>query len=503
MFRSFFHNTLVSALAYFAVSVIGLLIVPVLLTNYGLAEFGLLILARLFLPSAVLGMFDMGYGEIATQVVAEARVNGKWPMVRAQLQLLAGLVVAVGCTIGITLFALDSLICDWLHVDPLHREEFATLLRVTAMLQPVLFLSLLLEGVVKGFERFRRLRLLEVVCALSYAVCVPLAVALEWPYDWVAYAFLMSLVLRAQLAGFTAWKLLAAEGGLAPAEHSPQARRFVLERCRLMWAGRIMGGLQHQSPPLLIGALIGPVGAGAYDVLVRLPRFVKVVFSQLNVALLPLAARVDAAGETGQLRTLGAAGMLLVPIIAFPPLAAAAAFAEPLLAVWLGEAFRKDGLWLAILFLVPAMNTLVGFGQQILMTRSSYLRSNNKLMVVQLLLQFVVSFGLVNVLQERAFVLGYVLAPLVFFLPQMNAIIREQAFADDVARRTARMILVFLITILVFWWSGLPTRIHSWFELIGVMMGFCAISWIALPFIGLYSEERRKFWGALLRGMRL
>ena len=502
MFRSLFFNTLLSAAAYFAVSVIGLLIVPVLLTTYGLAEFGLLTLARLFLPAAVLGLFDMGYGEIATQVVAQARVNGKWPVVRAQLRLLLSIVVAVGCTIGLTLFALNSLICDWLHVDALHRDDFATLLRFTALAQPVLFLSLLLEGVVKGFERYRRLRLLEVVCALSYAICVPLAAAFELPYHWVAYAFLLSLLLRALLAGIAAWMLLAAEGGLAHAEHSSEARRFVLERCRLLWFGRIIGGLQHQSPPLLVGALIGPAGAGAYDVLVRLPRFVKVIFSLLNVALLPLAARIDAAGQTGQLRSLGAAGMLLLPIVALPPLAAAAAFAEPVLVVWLGEDFRTDGVWLAILFLVPAMNTLVGFGQQILMTRSSFLRSNNKLMVVQLLLQFIVSFSLVAMLQERAFILGYVLAPLVFFIPQITSIVREQAFSRDVAPRTVRMILVLLLTVLSLWWSGLPTRIHGWFELIGVMAGFCVIAWGTLPFIGLYSEERRRFWETLVRGGR-
>jgi O-antigen/teichoic acid export membrane protein len=500
VFRSLFLNTLVSAAAYFAVSVIGLLIVPMLLATYGLAEFGLLTLARLFLPAAVLSLFDMGYGEIATQVVAEARVNGKWPAVRAQLRLLASIVLAVGCSIGLTLFALASLFCDWLHVDARHREDFATLLRFTALAQPVLFLSLLLEGVVKGFERYRRLRLLEVVCTLSYAVCVPLAAALNWPYHWVAYAFLLSLVLRALLAGLTAWKLLAAEGGLAPAEHSPEARRFVLNRCRLMWTGRIMGGLQHQSPPLLIGALIGPAGVGAYDVLVRLPRFVKMIFSLLNVALLPLAARIDAAGEIGQLRTLGAAGMLLLPIIAFPPLAAAAAFAEPLLAVWLGEAFRKDGLWLALLFLVPAMNTLVGFGQQILMTRTNFVRMSNNLMIVQLVVQFAVSFGLVGLLQERSFVLGYVLAPLAVFIPQMRMIVREQALGGDVAPRTARMILLLLLAVMALWFSGLPNKINSWFELVGASATLCAMAWVALPIIGLHAGERRRIWGMVARG---
>jgi len=500
MFRNLLINTLISALAYFAVSVVGLLLLPMLVSSYGMVQFGLITLARLFLPTAVLGLFDMGYGEIAAQVVAGARVNGNWSVVRAQLRLLAAILLVVSCIIGLSLFALDSLFCDWLHVDFAYRDDFSSLLRFTALVQPVLFFSLLLEGVVKGFECYRRLRLLEVVCTLAYAASVLLAVTLKWPYHWVAYAFLLSLLLRAFLGGLTARRLMMIEGGLSPATYSPEARRFVLERCRLMWAGRILGGLQHQSPPLLIGALIGPAAVGAYDVMVRLPRFVKIIFSLLNVALMPLAARIDAAGESGKMRALGAAGMLLVPIIAFPPLAAAAAFAEPLLAVWLGESFRKDGLWLAILFLVPAMNTLLGFGQQILLTRSSFIRSSNQLMTLQLVVQFAVSFGLVGMFQERSFMLGYVLAPLVVFIPQMRMVIREQALGKNVAPRAARMTLLLLLAIVLLWFSGLPSKIDNWLELFGISFVMCATAWAALPFVGLYPAERQRIWRLLAQG---
>jgi hypothetical protein len=52
MFAGVARNVLISAAAFFAVSVVGLLLVPALISAYGLTGFGQITLARLFVPLA-------------------------------------------------------------------------------------------------------------------------------------------------------------------------------------------------------------------------------------------------------------------------------------------------------------------------------------------------------------------------------------------------------------------------------------------------------------------
>ena len=63
MFKSLIKNTLISGVAFFAVSVLGLLLVPYLVSAYGVAGFGIISMARLFIPLMGMGIFDLGFGE--------------------------------------------------------------------------------------------------------------------------------------------------------------------------------------------------------------------------------------------------------------------------------------------------------------------------------------------------------------------------------------------------------------------------------------------------------
>ena len=78
MFASLIKNTAISAVAFLLVSVLGLLLVPYLIQHYGVAGFGVISLARLFVPLMGLGLFDLGFGELSTQAVARSRGLSTW-----------------------------------------------------------------------------------------------------------------------------------------------------------------------------------------------------------------------------------------------------------------------------------------------------------------------------------------------------------------------------------------------------------------------------------------
>ena len=100
---------------------------------------------------------------------------------------------------------------------------------------------------------------------------------------------------------------------------------------------------------------------------------------------MPAASRLNASGDHVRLRYLGEFGLSVLPALVFPPLAIAALFSADLLAHWLGNNFIKYSPWLAVYWLVPALNTILSFQSTTLLSRPNFLRDNNLISFVQMI----------------------------------------------------------------------------------------------------------------------
>lgn len=430
MFRALAVNTFVSALSFLVISIIGLLLIPLLIGAYGLTQYGLLVLARLFLPTGLLGILDLGFSETATRAVARARIDQDWNRAFAQVSLLICLAAIIGLVLALVLSGSAGLAAQLLNVEPTRQAEFAEVLRVTGWVLVLAFPCLALEGVVKGCESFRKLRMCEVVGALSYAILALLAVYSDASYASVAYAYLASVIVRATIVAAFAfalgkphWKSLPIWGA--------GARQEVLARCRLMFANKFLGTAQAHTPPILISLILDTTSVAVYDVLVRLPRFAKSVLGLMNAAVLPVASRLEAAADSPGLSRLNRVGLITVAAISLPPLAAGAVFSKELLSWWISETFAEYWIWQSVMFLVPALTVLVGYGATSLLTRARAIFVMNKIMLVQLVLHLTISLSMVGQWKECAFIFGQVTATGATFLVQMKFIGHEHNFANS------------------------------------------------------------------------
>ena len=181
MLRALVRNTLFSGLAFVAVGLLNLLVIPITINGYGLTGWGLIVLLRVFLPTGFFAIFDFGVPETATLVVARARASGDWAAASEQLSMLLVGACVVGALTGGMLVLSGSFAAAWFHVGSEYRDSFVWLTRVTGLALLALYPGLLVEGVVKGFERYGLLRLLEVVTALAYAVATIYAVRAGYP----------------------------------------------------------------------------------------------------------------------------------------------------------------------------------------------------------------------------------------------------------------------------------------------------------------------------------
>lgn len=410
-------DTAITAGAFLVATAIGLLLVPVLIGAYGVSGFGLIVLARVLLPAGAMGVVDFGIGEIATQAVATARGTRDWATARARLRLLAGMTAALVTVVGVGTFLAAVPINEWFKVPAGMRASFTDLISVTAILLPGLFAGLLAEGVIRGFQKFSVLRMVEVGLSLAYAAAVLVGVWAGFDYAWPAWAFLAMQVIKSLVFGVVAWRLLP-HGPLAHLDAT--AKRFVWERARLLFTARILGTLQHQAPTLLIGLLVGPAAVGIYDTIVRLPKFAKSALAVMGSTLMPAAMRLDAAGDHGRLQAIAGFTISVLPALIFPPIAAMAAFSGDILNLWLGPEFVRYAPWLAAFLAMPALNTIVSFQSSTLLNRPEYLRGNNRIAIVQTALQLALSLALARWMAQDAFILGQVVATACVFVAQIR-----------------------------------------------------------------------------------
>lgn len=422
MFRRLGRNIAITGFAYSIVSLIGLLIAPFLISVYGLGGYGQILLARLFLPSASFGFLDLGIGETATRTVAASVESKDWEHAGRTLTLVAVMALLVSGAGALIVTALAWQLPLWFSIERSESYGFTAILLVTAALLPCLFLSLIVEGILKGFQRFSQVRTIEVVSSLLYAGLAVGAGLSGLGPNWVAAALLISLSIRFLWMSVGAWSALRA--------HKVPLRRArrgssgeVIGWSRLMFSNKVLGTIQTQVAAPLIGFMVGPAAVGAFDAVVRLPRFAKSILGLLSLTVLPVATGLKTSGDVGSLRRLGSVGTLAAMILSAPPLVFAAAYSDMILLYWIGSAAVPFWGWQAAMFSIPLFSAAISFGASMLLSDREASAAMNRLTLVQVVLQLLLSIALVPVLDQWAFALGQVASVTLLFPFQLRKVI--------------------------------------------------------------------------------
>jgi O-antigen/teichoic acid export membrane protein len=424
MLRSLAFNIVLTGATYFIVSLIGLLLAPILIASFGLGGYGQIILARIFLPSAAFGFLDLGVGETATRVTATARANDDWHSASQSLTLLAVLSFFVSVSVAIPVAVLCWHVATWFSINPDQAAEFVGVLQLTAILLPLLFLSLIAEGIIKGFEKFAQLRACELASASVYG---GLALMLVWgdgSANDIAYSFLTGLVVRALIAMILAFRLCWLHA-IRPARWDVHIRSQILAWSRAMLTNKILGTLQTQAASPLLGLFSGPAAVGLFDAIVRLPRFAKSIYGLTASTVLPQAARLQVDNATSEASKLGYVGTLGSFVLFTPITILAMGFAQPILFHWLGFEVSSHWPWFSLMMIIPLLNASISFGGAMLMADYSATKKLNRLALIQVFFQIILSLILLTHITPWSFVIGQVFSTLLVFPAQLELIRRH------------------------------------------------------------------------------
>ena len=493
MIKRLIQNTLISIVAFGAAALLGLVVIPVIIHTWGVTEFGLIIIARLLLPSGMTAVFDLGLSEVATQAVARAREHRDWALAGRQLSFLATLSGLLALTLSAAIWFSTPYLVVLMKVDAGHVEKFSAVLRYTALANLVLIPALVWEGTIKGFERYNLLRFAELASTVAYVGLTIWASRISASFEVVAYIYLGTLLMRAVTilaAAIAALRLKSTK----PAAWTIAIRRELMHRCMLLLQGRLLGGITGPLQPFVIGLLFGPTAVGTYDALVRLSRVAKIVVSLLTSALLPVASRLDERGSSSTFQRLGEVGLIMMPMFAVPPLAAAAVLSPNIMHVWIGPLLAPYAFWMGLSFLIPIGAQYLAIGNVIFLTRPEVQSRLNRLMGIQLLIWAAVSAATLGPISERAFILGQVVGSMAVLPWQIETLRRAlqidpQRFLKAIGTQAIILIVAsILLSILAGYIS-----LDSMLMLAAIAALFCLMTWIAQYFLVLERKHRAIF----------
>jgi O-antigen/teichoic acid export membrane protein len=386
------RNTLVNLTAQGVNAAVSLLLAPVLVLAYGIDKYGLIILARNVLPGGFVSLFDLGLPEAVIRYTSSGVAAGQRDKAQNVVVSAMTIAAAVALALALVLAAAAELLIEHVFRVPADSAAgFRIALWTSAALLVLQFPGFILKSALEGLERFDVVRSAEIAGTIAYAAGAAGMALSGIAYHWVIVLF--AATSTARLAYFALFLLGRKPAGLelARGRWSRADIAPVFSHAYSFFQGKVLSVAFNYAPSLVMSAVAGPAAAGVYDLLMRIPRMVKVLSGMFGSALLPFASRSEVRAQTAQMERVLYSGTMLALLLVVPVASAVAVFAGDVLAVWLGAQFGHLAPWLALAMAWPAVIGLNAIGNSMIIASPVAVQRLNLISLAQVSVFYAVS----------------------------------------------------------------------------------------------------------------
>jgi membrane protein EpsK len=484
------RNTLLSAGSSVVVGVVGFLLIPFMLRYLGPTAFGLVSLAGLFLAGYT-GLLELGFQTAITRTVAAHLTRGEERAITEVVTTAAILFFAIGVvTMLIGLAAARVLAYRVLVIDDAYRASFEQALRLIFYSYLFQLPTLVFLAMLEGFQRFDITKGIQVAGTLLTALGTVLVL-------WAGYGYVsvIAVTLGASLVQFALYVAYAYR--LMPSFslrflYASKARlQEIIRISRYIFLGKLSGLVYSESDRFLIGVTIGASYLAAYEVLFRLPRFVKTVAGFGTAAILPAATELHSASDLRRQQALFTRGLRFSLFFTIPIVTVAMFFAETFLRLWVGPAYASLAPLLQLLLLWTLLSVISSYGGLFLISMDLTLKESTYLAYAITVAKVLIVVLAIFRWKIAAVVVGNVLAFAIVLPFLMRLYLRAlQLTWFSLARALAPLLWPIALSLIVA--IGLsrlaPPSTFAFLALHGIV--WCACYWAVTFALGLDKSDR-------------
>jgi O-antigen/teichoic acid export membrane protein len=321
------------------------LTVPRLIEQIGMEKFGLLTVAWGLIGFA--GVFDLGLGRAATQIISQLLSDGQPQQVPSVVKTAANLSLRIGCAGGLLLSAAVLLgVHENIKFSEAILGEVKTAAYILTLTIPIQATSAMYRGVNEAFQAFKEINIIRIGLGLANFAAPWLMTALT---DHLA-ALVGTLFVSRLIALFYFRKYAFSKSSMlssADATPSEQTSSDIAKRL-LSFGGwvtvsNIVTPVLMQSDRLLVGSLISASAVAIYVIPYELVVQSLIVCGAVTTTLFPVFAGM-AKSQPNLLHGTFFKWLAVVSALMFAVTAGFFLIAGPVLSLWLGASFNEESV---------------------------------------------------------------------------------------------------------------------------------------------------------------
>lgn len=405
-------------------SLLGFLLTPYMLYHLGLNEYGLIVATQLLMIGGYLNIMELGFQASVVKYTAEyhALDQKREMMEMINTMLLILFVIGITC-MGIGLLLRDTLINSIFSVPDEYILSFTGLVTLIAISYLFQFPNIIFLGIYEGLQRFDILKGVETGLAIVNAIGIFIIIFLGYRYDVVfAYTLTVQLIQFLIYFGCAFWIVPNFSLGIKYISYS--RLKAISTFSIYMFLGKLAGMLFKHIDRILL-SMMSMQMLSFYEVLVKLPYFLKQALGLLNVAVMSLSSELAAKTDKRRLTDLFLRGMSFNYCLTIPILTAAAYFSRDFLYVWVGDDFTHLEPILQVLLIWLFLTPFQTYGISILSGMNRQLKYLTIISYTMIAIKFGTSIWLIKEYELWAVTFGNI-ASIAFVLPAMVIIYKKE-----------------------------------------------------------------------------
>ncbi|UCC43017.1 MAG: oligosaccharide flippase family protein [Candidatus Zixiibacteriota bacterium] len=441
--RRLFSNTAMSGLDTFILVALNLLATPILIKNFGAAEYGVFIFLSIFTTYGFLSFLDLGMEGSLLNYVARFEAEGNRRRIQDSLTIAVLFYGSIGLLIGLALFFLADFV-DSRFIDDTGALQNATVLTAIQIVSAnvfVLFLSLPFRAVLQGLRRFVITKSVDAAMTTArYLLLIGVAVY----FRRIDYAFLVIL-------GLSILKLvvlIAILGYRLPYFRSYRLRfdlataKSLFSYSTILIISRIIGFISNQMDKFLIWLYLAVTQMAIYDVVVRPGHLIRMIISVINSAIIPEVAFLHQKKDTEAIRRLFVNLVRYAYLIILPLMAVLFPHMESLLKLWVGAEFSPH-YYIAWVLLAAFLLAPVPSIASTMLVGMELVRQTIWIPITATIINVVFSLVLMKLLGLVGLVLGTLAAEIFLVSPYLSVMKRHlQLRSRHITGPVSRIVIV-------------------------------------------------------------
>ncbi|MDO9556424.1 MAG: oligosaccharide flippase family protein [Coriobacteriia bacterium] len=487
--RRIVTNTLANGTAQFTSLLAGLVFMPLLIRSFGLADYGLYLLASSIVGYA--SLLDFGVGASLVKMIAAKESEGSREGIGALASAALVFYIIIGVVIAALMVILGLLSGVLFRVTPEQADLLQRLLLVAAAFSLWTWPASTFVSVLHGFQNYTITARVSLGVTLANAVAIAaVLIAHQGPFVLLiatsSIGALGSLVnvffARRQLAGIT----------VSPTLARPESLKRIFSFSWAIFVVQVMTiVLYQQTDRMILGAFVGAAAVTLYEASGRMQGLIAALTGFANSAVIPMASHLDALGETERLRALFLRGTKYTLALVTPVIVVLAVIARPLLREWLGPDFAAQAMN-ARLLILPHLLVVGGIIGDSIILGTGALPQRLPMALTMAFGNLALSIALVGPLGILGVVLGTAIPYVLDYPIHMRLLLRE---IDVPAKRWLRETMLPVYPLLVVPASisllGLSTPLaDSLVGLAALSVVSCGAYYVAMVAVGLSADER-------------